>query len=105
MIRESASLINDASNGNRLNVVLRLWSECLIAAKTIALGTRDGQNDSKKRADNFKTIDRLASRDPVYLAGVEAAPAIKKIRKENYSFEGVPEVSPVRKYLNEFLIN
>jgi hypothetical protein len=41
----------------------------------------------------------------VYLAGVEAAPAIKKIRKENYSFEGVPEVSPVRKYLNEFLIN
>jgi hypothetical protein len=36
LIRESASLINDASNGNRLNVVLRLWSECLAAAKTIA---------------------------------------------------------------------
>lgn len=83
---------------------MRLWSGCLAAAKTIALETKDGQNNPTKRAANFKVIDSLASGDPVYLAGVEAAPALKKHRSEYYSFEGVPLDSIVRKYPNEFLI-
>jgi hypothetical protein len=104
LIKESATLINDALNGNRLDVLLRLWSGCLAAANTIALGTKDDQNKPTKRAENFNIIDFLASGDPVYLAGVEAAPALKKLRNEYYSFEGVPLDSIVRKYPNEFLI-
>jgi hypothetical protein len=36
---------------DRVNVALRLWSECLSAAKTIALETRSGRNTPTMRAE------------------------------------------------------
>jgi hypothetical protein len=102
---ESRNLIHDTANDNtRVNLILRLWSGCLAAAKTIALGTRDGPNDPAIRTRIFKEIDSLTLTDFVFSAGVEAAPAFKKLLKQHYSFDGVPLSSVVRKYPNEYLI-
>jgi len=83
----------------RLNLCLRLWSGCLMAAKTIATHTLSGPNvpDSRERIFSYK-IDRIAANDPTYLAGVEAAAAFKRLKSEKYSFNGVPRNSPVRRY-------
>jgi len=86
---------------NRINIALRLWSGCISAAKTIALQTMSGPNTPQKRESIFRnTIDPLAQTDAIFRAGVEAAPAFKSLLKEEYSFEGVPETSAVRKYLS-----
>ena len=42
------------------------------------------------------TIDSRAAQDAVYCAGVEAAPAFKRLRAQPYAMDGVPENSPVR---------
>jgi hypothetical protein len=47
-------------------------------------------------------INLLAKTDLIYKAGLEAAPAYKKILEQHYSFNGVPLNSAVRKYLNEY---
>ncbi len=80
----------------RQNILLRLWSGCMSAAKTISDGTQNGPNTSEARASRFLAIDSLAMRDPVYRAGVVAAPTLKKLRGQSYSFDGVPADSPVR---------
>ena len=98
--RLSKSHIPDVHDKNvRINIALRLWSGCLSAAKTIALQTRGGPNKPEDRASIFSSkIDPLAQEDPIYCAGVEAAPSFKRLRNEPYSFEGVPEKSVVRRY-------
>ena len=88
----------------RLNICLRLWAGCVSAAKTIALETRSGPNTPKRRAEIFMTrVDVLARDDPIYRAGVEAAPAFKKLRGQNFSLEGVPEGSAVLNAVNQEL--
>jgi hypothetical protein len=102
---KSATLLSDVSEGNaRSNVLLRLWSGCLMASKIIALDTVDCPNTREKRAKNFIGINSWIPNDHVFAAGVEAAPAFKKLQKENYSFDGVPADSVVRKYPNEYLV-
>jgi hypothetical protein len=83
---------------DRLNIALRLWSGCLSAAKTIAYETRSGPNDAALRARIMPEVDTIARGDPIYAAGVESAPAFKRLRGQGYSLEGVPENSPVRRY-------
>ena len=83
----------------RVNISLRLWSGCLSAAKMIAFETRSGENKPEIRELTFTNrIDPIAERDLIYRAGVEAAPAFKKLVGQPYSFEGVPQNSSVRKY-------
>jgi hypothetical protein len=82
----------------RLNAVLRLWAGCLMAAKTIADETFSGENTPDDRRENFAMIDEAARNDPIFEAGVEAAPAFKDEMEQHYSFDGVPEDSPVRRY-------
>lgn len=98
--RLSKSYIPYVEDDNvRVNISLRLWSGCISAAKTIALQTRGGPNTPEMRASIFSNqIDPIAEEDPIYCAGVEAAPSFKKLRNETYSFEGVPEKSVVRRY-------
>jgi len=98
--RGSKTYISDVDDdGVRKNLSLRLWSGCLSAAKIIALRTNDGPNTPDKRASSFRDkIDPQAQMDPIYRAGVEAAPHFKKLLEEEYSFEGVPEDSTVRRY-------
>ena len=79
-----------------LNIALRLWSGCLSAAKTVAMETRSGPNTPELRQSAFASFDAIAHNDPIYKAGVEAAPAFKRLRNQPYSLEGVPETSPVR---------
>lgn len=92
--------IPDVDDDNvRVNITLRLWSGCLSAAKMIASQTKGGPNTSNKRKSIFSgTIDPIAQRDTIYRAGVEAAPYFKTLREQDYSFEGVPENSAVRRY-------
>jgi hypothetical protein len=83
---------------DRAAVALRLWAGCLMAAKTIATETRNGPNTGPARAELFAEIDRLAAGDPVFLAGVEAAPAFKRRRRQSFELDGVPEDSAVRRF-------
>jgi hypothetical protein len=87
---------------SRVNLVLRLWSGCLSAAKTIAESTRSGPNTAEERRRLFETIiDPIAAVDGIYAAGVEAAPAFKRRVDQPYFFDGVPQGSCVRRYARE----
>lgn len=86
------------------SIILRLWSGCLDAAKSIATETLDGPTSPKSRQEHFFQINIFARWDSIYCAGVETAPALKRIRRQYYSFDGVPDVSPVRRFPNEFLL-
>lgn len=95
----------------RKNILLRLWIGCIDAAKAIRFnyvaGLRGGQVIEapitiEYRLNLFKLIDLLAKTDSIYRAGVEAAPAYKRILKEYYSFNGVPADSVVRRFPNEY---
>jgi hypothetical protein len=99
-IERSAPLMPDVPDPiERLNVVLRLWSGCLSAAKEIADATLDGPNTPEGRRDRFPAIDAAARHDLIFEAGVEAAPAFKDGMGEHYSLDGVPDDSPVRRHV------
>lgn len=97
-------LTDQISEISKKSVILRLWSGCLDAAKSIATETLDGTTSPESRKEHFFQIDIFARWDSVYRAGVQTAPALKKIRKQYYSFDGVPNDSPVRRFPNEFLL-
>jgi hypothetical protein len=83
------------------SILLRLWSGCVMAAKTIAHETRSGPNTPEMRGYIFKNmLDPICLRDPIFSAGIEAAPAFKELRKEPYSFDGIPTNSVVKIHLN-----
>jgi hypothetical protein len=81
----------------RQNISLRLWSGCLAAAKTIALRTMAGPNTPEVREQASRHLDTVAQADSVFCAGVEAAPSFKRLLREDFSFEGVPDESRVRR--------
>jgi hypothetical protein len=83
---------------DRAAVALRLWAGCLTAAKAIAAETRSGPNTSAGRAEQFAEIDQRAAADLLFRAGVEAAPAFKRLRKQAVELDGVPENSAVRRF-------
>jgi hypothetical protein len=97
-------LLDQISETSKKNIILRLWSGCLDAAKSIAVQSRDGLTSPEIRKEHFFQIDLFASWDLIYRAGVESAPPFKRRRKESYKFEGVPNDSPVRRYPNEYLL-
>jgi hypothetical protein len=95
----------------RENILLRLWTGCMDAAKAIRFssvaGIRNGviieaPITTQHRHVSFQLIDLLAKTDLIYAAGVEVAPVYKKLLKQYYSFNGVPSESIIRKYSNEF---
>jgi hypothetical protein len=95
----------------RKNILLRLWTGCMDAAKAIRFSSVAGVRNgvvieapiiTQHRHVSFQLIDLLAKVDLIYAAGVEAAPLYKKLVKQYYSFNGVPSDSIVRTYSNEF---
>jgi hypothetical protein len=95
----------------RKNILLRLWTGCMEAAKAIRFSSVAGIRDGvvieapitmQHRHILFQLIDLLAKTDLIYAAGVEAAPLYKKLVKQYYSFNGVPSDSIVRKHSNEY---
>lgn len=83
----------------RMSIALRLWAGCLSAAKTIAEDTRSGMNTAADRSQVFaRVIDPTAAADPVFRAGVEAAPALHALRGQPCFLDGVPTDSSVRRY-------
>lgn len=92
--------IYDLDNTNaRSGVAFSLWSGCISAAKEIATGTRGGANTPESRMDTFENlINPLCEIDELFKAGAETAPILKRLRKEDISFSGVPAGSPVLVY-------
>jgi hypothetical protein len=95
----------------RKNILLRLWTGCMEAAKAIRFtyvaGIRNGivieaPISIEYRQSLFNLIELLSKTDLIYRSGVEAAPAYKKVVKEYYSLNGVPSNSIIRKYTNEY---
>lgn len=95
----------------RTNILLRLWTGCMEAAKAIRFtsvaGIRDGAVieapiSVEYRRSVFNLIDLLSKTDLIYGSGVESAPAYKKLVKEYYSLNGVSSNSIIRKYTNEY---
>ena len=90
----------------RKNILLRLWTGCMEAAKAIRFtyvaGIRNGvvieaPISIEYRQSLFNLINLLSKTDLIYGSGVEAAPAYKKVVKEYYSLKGVPPNSTLRK--------
>ena len=96
----------------RKNILLRLWTGCIEAAKAIRFNYVAGIKDGfvveapitlQYHQALFTSLIDLHSRiDLIYAAGVEAAPAYKKLLKEYYSFRGVPSNSIIKRYSNEY---
>ena len=89
-----------ANPDQRINICLRLWSSCLMAAKTIAFIAISDQNTVKMRSLIFNWIDEGCQQDLIWKAGVEAAPILKRLRGEAFSLEGVSKNSAVRIFLS-----
>jgi hypothetical protein len=91
-----------ADRKQRISITLRLWAGCLDAAKNLRDKTATEQIITpERRARAFKgNIDLKASSDPIYFAGVEAAPILKKLRNEPIFTDGIPLESPVMNHLN-----
>jgi hypothetical protein len=87
-------LTDKISEISKKGVILRLWSGCLDAAKSVAMETLDGTTSPETRKEHFFQMDVFARWDSIYHAVVETAPAFKKIREQYYSFDGVLDVSP-----------
>jgi len=97
----SASQMPELSSElDRVAVALTLWSGCIMAAESIAMETRSGENTSTGRAQQFTLIDNVARQNQLFSAGVEAAPPFKAARGEEISLDGVPYTSPVRRYVD-----
>jgi hypothetical protein len=99
-------------NKIRKNILLRLWTGCMEAAKAIRFnyisGIKDGDvleapiTHKYRQAIFTSLIDLQCRTDSIYRAGVEAAPVYKKLLKQYYSFNGVPTNSIIRRYSNEY---
>lgn len=102
---------------NRVSLALRLWCGCIDAAKMIrltsALAARNYSSwkitcertiSSVERKRDSLHIDILSQKDPIYCAGAEASSALKSLRKQYYSFDGVSRESVVRRYSDRYLI-
>ena len=95
-LRIADSFLTDKiSEISKKGVILRLQSGCLDAAKSAATETLDGTTSPETRKEHFFQIDVFARWDSIYRAGVQTAPALKKRRKQYYSFDGVPDDSPL----------
>jgi hypothetical protein len=111
-------LNNGRGDIERINIALRLWTGCLCASKecrrtSVAEHNPDGTTKSEyqytpeMRAESFKKIMITCHEDPIYEAGVEAAPVWELIEnaeadKKMY-LDGIPNLndSPVTKYLKD----
>ena len=90
-------LTEQMDNKLRKNILLRLWTGCIEAAKAIRFsyvaGIRDGIvieapiTHEYRQALSTSLIDLLSKVDLVYAAGVEAAPVYKKLVKEYYHLQ------------------
>ena len=72
-----------------MKIILRWWSGCMVAAKLIALGTRDGPNTPAKRKRIARKIYNTAKRDAIFADGVSAAIAFKDLRNQQFCFDGI----------------
>jgi hypothetical protein len=113
------SILNDVcSDRERGNIALRLWTGCLCAAKecrrtSVSEHNPDGTTrrvspyTPEMRIESFEKIQYTSSKDPIYEAGVEAAPVWELIEnaapdKKMY-LDGIQNLnnSPVTKYLKD----
>jgi hypothetical protein len=89
-------LADVSSKTDRTNIVLRLYAGYLDVAKTIAASTRHETNDASTRQRDIPKVEAKAANDPIYNAGVEAAPHFKHRELGEPIFrDGVPADSIV----------
>jgi hypothetical protein len=82
----------------RINIALRLFVGYLDTAKTIAASTRAGPNSAATRQALIPIIESRTANDPIYRAGVEAAPHYKRrVLGEPIFLDGIPAGSIVLK--------
>jgi hypothetical protein len=82
----------------RVSIALRLWAGCMSTAKTIAFKTRSGVNTVADRTRICGYIDDQAAHDIIFRAGVEAAIAFKRLRRQTVYLDGIPSSSSVLRY-------
>ena len=72
----------------RLNVTFRLYSGCLMAAKTIAFDTRNGANTPETREHVVsKILEALCSEDKIFEAGVGSCARAQEARRTRIFFQ------------------
>jgi hypothetical protein len=81
---------------DRLSIALRLWAGYMDTAKVIAGQTRYEANDATTRRRDIQLIEERAAEDPIYEAGVEAAPHFKnRVLGEPIFCDGIPKEAVV----------
>jgi hypothetical protein len=101
----TANLLPDvADQAERINIALRLTAGYLDAAKTIAGNTRSVINDASTRQRDIPTVEANAVNDPIYTAGVEAAPHYKhRDLKQDIFRDGIPDGSIVLRDWEDYM--
>jgi hypothetical protein len=81
----------------RSNVLIRLWCGGIAAAKAVRFVAAGDETITPADRTRMcvETIDPMCG-DLIYKAGVQAGLALKRLRNEPYSLDGVPEGSPLR---------
>ncbi len=75
----------------RINIALRLWAGYIDGAKVIGPRTRDEDNTAETRQRDIRVIEAKVAKDPIYAAGVEAAPHYKwRVLHQDIYRDGVP---------------
>lgn len=95
-------LLDVPDKAQRINIALRLYAGYLDVAKTIAEGTRYEKNDASTRQRDIPKVEAKAVNDPIYTAGVEAAPHFKHRELGQDVFrDGIPDDSIVLRDWND----
>lgn len=77
--------IKNINANKRVGILLRLWTGCIIAAKTIGINTnRGGSPPLEWRIEGKKIISELMNKDYIFKVGVYAAEELQKLRGNKY---------------------
>lgn len=78
------------------HAALALWGGCIIGAKVLATGTRNGENTKKMRRIQAGIAGAWAASNPVILQAIEAAVLFKHGRHELIHYAGIPKQHVLR---------
>jgi len=76
-------------------LILKLWGACILICKYIDPGRKDITSDVRKK-EFTNVFDPIANNDSIFCLGMKTAIAFCKLRKEEYTLDGVPEDSPIK---------
>jgi hypothetical protein len=82
----------------RVNIACRLWAGCLKRGEGDRRKDQQRPNDAETRGHAWPIVVSASVDDPIFVAGVEAAPWFHRLRGDSYYFDGLPSDAAVRPF-------